>query len=428
MADVEGLYIVTGVVLLALVVWVLVVLVRAPNAVDLSTPPAAPPPAPVQAAPPVTPDDEPPPDPPSEAEPKIPAMEQKAPVVVATRDSSQESVEAPVELSVTPPPTVVSAEPDPEDWTPAEEKPAAPSSARSSRVHTMLGLTPPEPIATLDPARSRLDSHLEIQDSPPSPTVILMPEPGAGVTASGALVLVTAVGQGLPPSGRSPERHAILDRHHLLVFADGGGKKAGEELASGIVVDAVVDAFEQDEVPASTDDPKLPVRAQRIRRAALAANRRLLHRAREAGYAGMGTSMMAAYFSPDHRELFVAHVGSSRAYCIRDGELTRLTTPHGARTLGVIERVDVEVVEDAVRSGDLYLFCSDALGRALSESELVAWVNAEPSLKALTQKLVEVASAKDDAQTLVAIVVRVDPAPASPANGRPREQTVLGLG
>jgi protein phosphatase len=420
MADVEGLYIVTGVVLVALVGWVLVVLVRAPNAVDRSKLPVVPGPtsAPLTATPvAAAPEDEPP----AEVEAKPPAtgkLEAKSPV-------------APAELSVTPPPTVTSAEPDPEDWTPSEEPPPPASSARNARVHTMLGLTAPDPSVTIESTRSRLDSHLEIQDSPASPTVIVMPEmpeETAPASRSDALVLVTAIGVSPPLPGRSPERHAILGAHHLLVFADGGGKKAGEDLASGIVVDAVVEAFETDEIPASVEDPKLPARAQRIRRAALSANRRLLHRAREAGYAGMGTSMLAAYFSPDHRELFVAHVGANRAYCIRDGALTRLTTPHGARTLGVIERVEVEVVEDAVRPGDLYLFCSDALGRALSESELVALVNAEPALDALAQKLVEVASTKDAEQNLVAVVVRLDPAAVALKKGREREKTVFGLG
>jgi protein phosphatase len=227
--------------------------------------------------------------------------------------------------------------------------------------------------------------------------------------------------------GKSPESHAILDRHHLLVFADGGGKRAGDELASAIVVEALIEAFEKNEPPTSGDDPKLPERANRIRRAALAANRRLLHRARQSGYAGMGTSMLAAYFSPDHRELFVAHVGQSRAYCVRGGHLTRLTTPHGARTLGVIDRVDVEVVEEAVRSGDLYLFCSDGLGRAFSESELLDSINAEPSLDGLTRRLVQDASAKDDTQSLVAIVVRVEPAGGSQKTRDPAK-TALGLG
>jgi protein phosphatase len=255
-----------------------------------------------------------------------------------------------------------------------------------------------------------------------------MPEEGEGAKGREPLVLVTAVGHSDPLPGKLPERHAIVGQHHLLAFADGGGKKAGDELASAIVVDALAEAFEKNDASVFADDPKLPERANRIRRAALAANRRLLHRARESGYAGMGTSMLAAHFSPDHRELFIAHVGASRAYCIRGGQLTRLTTPHGARTLGVIERVDVEVVQEAVRPFDLYLFFSDALGRAISESELLAWVNEEPSLDALTRRLVEAAREKDDTQNLVAIVVRVDPAAEGPTKIRGREMTVLGLG
>jgi protein phosphatase len=430
MADVEGLYIVTGVVLVALVGWVLAVLVRAPNAVDMSKPPAARKPGDL-----VKPDEEqkaPVVDEPkagAKGEPKASVIEPKVAVVTDARASSPDSSRSPPELSVTPPPTVTSTEPEEADSVPSAV-PAVPSS-RSQRVQTMLGLASPSPAVTLAVARSRLDSHAEIQDSPPSApstTVILMPEEGEGAKGREPLVLVTAVGHSDPLPGKLPERHAIVGQHHLLAFADGGGKKAGDELASAIVVDALAEAFEKNDASVFADDPKLPERANRIRRAALAANRRLLHRARESGYAGMGTSMLAAHFSPDHRELFIAHVGASRAYCIRGGQLTRLTTPHGARTLGVIERVDVEVVQEAVRPFDLYLFFSDALGRAISESELLAWVNEEPSLDALTRRLVEAAREKDDTQNLVAIVVRVDPAAEGPTKIRGREMTVLGLG
>jgi serine/threonine protein phosphatase PrpC len=439
MADVEGLYIVTGVVLVALVGWVLAVLVRAPTAVDMSKPPAARKPGdltrpaaveeqktPVVDEPKATVVDEP--EAAGKGEPKASVIESKAGVVMDARASSPDSSKSPPELSVTPPPTVTSTEPEEADPVPSAV-PAVPSS-RSQRVQTMLGLAAPSPAVALAVARSRLDSHTEIQDAPSasSATVILMPEEGAGAKGSEPLVLVAAVGHSEPLPGKLPERHAILGQHHLLAFADGGGKKAGEELASAIVVDALAEAFEKNDASVFADDPKLPERANRIRRAALAANRRLLHRAREAGYAGMGTSMLAAYFSPDHRELFIAHVGASRGYCIRGGQLTRLTTPHGARTLGVIERVDVEVVQEGVRSSDLYLFFSDALGRAISESELLAWVNEEPSLDALTRRLVEAAREKDDTQDLVAIVVRVDPAAEGPAKIRGREMTVLGLG
>ncbi len=439
MADVEGLYIVTGVVLFALFAWVLVVLVRAPNAIDVSKAPA-PLPLPAEAAKAV-----------ADVEDNSPAVVESRPstpaeatpaAIVKARDSSPAHVEAPVEVSVTPPPTVTSTHPDTVDSAPSAKSDPAPvlksdpaPAAKSARMHTMLGLAAPEPIVPLGvapisvvpPARSRLDSHLEIQDSPKSATVVLMPEEGTSATGLDPYVLVTAVGLSDPLPGKSAESHAIFDRHHLMVFADGGGKRAGEELASAIVVDALVEAFEKDTPPAG-EDPKLPERAHRIRQAALAANRRLLHRARESGYAGMGTSMLAAYFSPDHRELYVAHVGASRAYCVRDGHLTRLTTPHGARTLGVIDRVEVEVVEEIVRSGDLYLFCSDALGRALSESELLDSVGAEPSMDGLTRRLVHDARAKDDAQSLVAIAVRVEPAAELPKKPRQKAKTVLGLG
>jgi serine/threonine protein phosphatase PrpC len=399
MADVQGLYIVTAVVLVGLFGWVAAVLVRAPTAVDA---PLRPRQAPTVRLQPKE-DAREPPDtsgaPPPAAAPPDPPV---GPVVAA---------------GVILTPTVVVAE-DPAP--PATASPRAPD--------------PLPPVVVLPPIRNRLDSHPEIQDSAPNATVIVMPEADTSAKQVRHLALVTAVGRSDPEPGKQPERHAVLEQEHLFVFADGAGRKAGADLVGAIALDALTSAFAKDEPSAFVDDPKISARANRVRRAVLAANRLLLKRARAMAFAGLGASGFAAHFSPSNEQLFVAHVGANRAYRLRGGEMTRLTSPQGTRQLGLVERVEVEVVVDTTQPGDIYLFCSDGLGRALGDVDLAAALKVDPSLEDMTKRLIASVSTKDNAWDLVAIVVRVDaaapPAPAPPiAERKPgRAKTVMGLG
>jgi PPM family protein phosphatase len=104
-------------------------------------------------------------------------------------------------------------------------------------------------------------------------------------------------------------------RAPLFVVADGmGGAQAGE-----VASEMAVESFETS-LPSGSPGEAL---ADVIR----GANRRIHDRSRsDEQYAGMGTTVTAAYVGES--EVTVAHVGDSRAYLWRDGELTRLTRDH----------------------------------------------------------------------------------------------------
>src|SRR5207248_4501654 len=111
--------------------------------------------------------------------------------------------------------------------------------------------------------------------------------------------------------------------------------------------------------------------------------------------AGMGTTLTAAYL--DDSDLAIAHVGDSRAYLFRDGELTRLTQDHSlveelvrqgkltpeqaaehpqrsiiTRALGPEQTVDVDTRTYPVRAGDVLLLCSDGLTSMIPETEVAS--------------------------------------------------------
>jgi serine/threonine protein phosphatase PrpC len=173
---------------------------------------------------------------------------------------------------------------------------------------------------------------------------------------------------------RRANEDSLLARSPLFVVADGmGGAQAGE-VASRIAVESFQDGL---------GDPARP--EERLAANALAANARIHELSRSnAEHAGMGTTLTAVYVGEE--EVAIAHVGDSRAYCMRDGELLRLTDDHSlvdeliregrltpeeaeehpqrsiiTRALGPEETVEVDTRSFRARPGDIYLLCSDGL-------------------------------------------------------------------
>jgi PPM family protein phosphatase len=398
MADVQGLYLVTAIVLALLLLWVIWVSWRAPPAVVESLSAVVPAP-PEQGG--------------GRGEPST-----------LGPSHGEEAATSPV----------------PSEPQPTNEPSGVAGPAKDAPMKTMLGLaasvssTPPpvevKPVVVL-PAKPRLDSHLEIQDSPPSASVVVTPDTETKSEQSPSNALAAAIGRSEPLPGRSPEPHLIDAPQHLFVFADSSGKKVGPKLASAIAVHEVVEAFKKNEGSISPVDPKLTARGNRLRRAVLAANRSLLQQARAAGYAGLGTSLLASHFSPANEEAIVARVGKNRAYRVRGDEITRMTTPHGGRLFGLSDKVEVEVVTETVLPDDVYLFCSEGLGEVLEESELLAILKERESIDRVTQRLVDVATSKahrPDGDELVALVVRVHREAPTPVRSSRRSKTVMGLG
>lgn len=166
--------------------------------------------------------------------------------------------------------------------------------------------------------------------------------------------------------------------HPLYVVADGLGGHAAGEVASKMVVDRLREV-------AIADDATADEAQQQLAEAVRDANQRIHTSATEdAQHAGMGTTVTAAVAVGDR--LCFAHVGDSRAYLYRDGELEHITEDHTpvqrAVRAGVISPeealrhpsrhvlaqavgLDVDVEVDSptldLKVGDRILFCSDGL-------------------------------------------------------------------
>jgi serine/threonine protein phosphatase PrpC len=184
----------------------------------------------------------------------------------------------------------------------------------------------------------------------------------------------------------------------LAVLADGMGGHRGGEMASAITVSTVLDdvgkkvkAIKTREVD---DETGYSAESQVIHDAVALANKNV-HDASEANaqYRGMGTTVVVAMFY-DNR-FTVAHVGDSRLYRLRDGELEQITRDHSlmqelvdrgfytmeqtrnslnknlvTRAIGIDSEVEIDVQEDIAMVGDIYLLCSDGVTDMI-EDELI---------------------------------------------------------
>jgi protein phosphatase len=222
----------------------------------------------------------------------------------------------------------------------------------------------------------------------------------------------------------------------LVVLADGmGGYKAGE-VASGIAVRTVLglvkDAVEREDL--SKPDPASGLSRPGIllRDAIHRANKIIYQTAKtQPNCEGMGTTVVAGLFYDD--KLTVAHVGDSRMYCQRDGELRQVTQDHSllqelvsrgfytpeeaqraaaknyvTRALGVEPTVDVEITEVPVARDDLYLLCSDGLSDMVEDDDIKLTVSTfGGNLETLARQLVLLSNDNGGRDNVSVVLVRV---------------------
>ena len=238
-----------------------------------------------------------------------------------------------------------------------------------------------------------------------------------------ALILVSAAGQTDTGQRRkkNEDSYVILDDHNLFVVADGMGGHAGGEIASKIAVDVIAAAFKANTF-AGERYANVPRRGSELALAVQMANEAIFARAKvETDLTGMGTTVVAARFSPNKQRLYIGHVGDSRCYRLRDGELRQVTTDHtmGAsgitgpladrleRAVGIAPAVKVDVIIGRPLPNDLYLLCSDGLSKMVSLERMREILVAEKNLDKSSSNLVAEANAVGGRDNITVILVQV---------------------
>lgn len=234
---------------------------------------------------------------------------------------------------------------------------------------------------------------------------------------------------------------AVDDGEQVYVLADGMGGHNHGEVASRIVVNTIRDYLA--EALANNDstlplgyDPRLRRHSYCLERSIHTAHDKALKAIREDGsLLGMGTTVVTALQQDD--VITIAHVGDSRGYRLRNGHLELLTQDHTwvneqvvagylseeqakshplknvvIRALGGDSEVVVDVLETALRPGDLFLLCSDGLTTMLSDEEIHERLVADAPLEEICHRLIHDANARGGFDNITVVLMRVEEAPA----------------
>lgn len=229
----------------------------------------------------------------------------------------------------------------------------------------------------------------------------------------------------------------VDDELGLFVVADGMGGQAAGDVASQMAVDTILASVRETAETADTwtmeYDRELSHGHNRLRVAMLEANAAIQNEAAaDATKNGMGTTAVCTLAQNDLLE--IAHIGDSRAYLYRDGELKQLTEDHTlvdeqvrqglitseqarnhpmrniiTRALGAGESMAIDHIDLSLQKGDVVLLCSDGLS-GMIDDELIAETIAigEGDIESVCSSLVRLANEAGGRDNITAVMLRYD--------------------
>jgi serine/threonine protein phosphatase PrpC len=232
---------------------------------------------------------------------------------------------------------------------------------------------------------------------------------------------------------RSNNEDAVCARPELGLFvvADGLGGYDGGEVASALAIETIHDLVRRTAGDADVTwpykiDPARSIAENEVAVATRLAGDRILAQ-RSGVLEQMGSTVAVLRFA--HGRAVIAHVGDSRVYRLRGGELVQLTSDHSlvsqmiaagmnpdaafpwrhviTRALGM-PNAEPDIQSEPVRCGDVFLLCSDGLYEPLfvetAAPVIAALLDAPPELACRT--LVDAAYAAGSRDNISAVVVR----------------------
>ena len=244
-------------------------------------------------------------------------------------------------------------------------------------------------------------------------------------TAHEARILMSA--QGNTDCGRFRARNEdsllMLRERSVFVVADGMGGHHGGGVASELAVKTLGDVYSRHAFQGFVESQKpIPRRARDLALAIQLANHAVYTRAvNDPALSEMGTTLVAARFSPRKQRVYIGHIGDSRCYRIRQGAIRQLTKdhtmasigvagPHGqrlVRAVGIGSSVTIDLIVDKPRPNDIYLLCSDGLPKMVGDVEMLDVVQRQPDLDQAVESLIQLANDRGGKDNVTVILVRV---------------------
>lgn len=255
---------------------------------------------------------------------------------------------------------------------------------------------------------------------------------------------------GLSDVGRERDHNedsfGLFPEYNLFVVADGmGGHRAGD-VASSVAVESIGDFFhatERDDITWPFQfDPNSPTSVNRFVTAIQVGNSKIFQQSSHSEeHHGMGTTVVGVMGVEENTAMHVAHVGDSRCYRIRNGEISRVTLDHSlindylraapdlteeqlaelpsnviTRALGMQDKVLVDVQTVPIEIGDIMLLCSDGLNGMLKDKDILQLVEGNrQDLQQVAQALVDGANHNGGEDNITVILIEVGENKSVPA-------------
>lgn len=234
---------------------------------------------------------------------------------------------------------------------------------------------------------------------------------------------------------------AIENGIGLAVLADGmGGYLAGDvasAMATTVVTTAVKAGLSEIASAGESEASRYSHAVRVVKQAAERANEAILKIARKnSQYQGMGTTLTLALFHEDR--IAIAHVGDSRLYRLRYDRLQQLTLDHSllqdqigagvidsdeartshnrnlvTRALGKEDTVEIDLIDEDILPGDIYLICSDGLNDMVEDVDIeLALRELKANLPLAAKVLVQMANDHGGHDNVSVLIARVREFPA----------------
>lgn len=259
---------------------------------------------------------------------------------------------------------------------------------------------------------------------------------------SSSVETLCACGEGLTDVGlqrdHNEDTFVVLPEHNLFIVADGmGGHKAGDvasRMASELISGFFSRSGEEETTWPFHFDSSLTEAENRLLTAIRLANRQIFdHSQQSSEFRGMGTTLVAALFSSSARKMYIGHVGDSRAYRVRNGQIKQLSTDHSlindylkvmpdmpeserrdipknviTRALGMSESVEVDLLAHDVHPADVFVLCSDGLSGMITDEEIAKLAAEYREPKRACLELTALANEHGGEDNITAVVIRID--------------------
>jgi serine/threonine protein phosphatase PrpC len=238
--------------------------------------------------------------------------------------------------------------------------------------------------------------------------------------------------QGRVRQNNEDNLHVSADGN-LLVVADGMGGHASGEVASKMAVDIISDYLKKDQGSLIGSYQKdFSEQTNKLGAAVRLANMAIYEASlSKPGWQGMGTTIAAVFFNGGR--LSIVHVGDSRIYLVRAGDISPLTDDHSlvneqvkrdlltkeeaaasdmknilTRAVGIGPEVEVDMDELTIADGDILILCSDGLTSMVSDEDILAAVTSGKDPSLACERLVNMANEKGGRDNVTVITAYVE--------------------